>query len=153
MDPIVAKMISISSLPSAPAPVRHPRSARTECQVERTHRQPCGRSNPRRILLWAIRAPVSILISPRSTTRQEGRCRRDAERLSWGGHTSRERGRRGRTESELADDAADVGTGLDEALEVGRERVAAVEAVLEHGGHGLTSDELRSYRETSGDVR
>ena len=46
-------------------------------------------------------------------------------------------GRGGLTKAKLADDAADVGGGLEDALEAGGELLAAVEAVLQHGGHGL----------------
>lgn len=40
-------------------------------------------------------------------------------------------------EGELADDRADVGRGLEEALEARGDGVAAVEPVLEHGSYGL----------------
>ena len=43
----------------------------------------------------------------------------------------------GRTESKLADNAANVRAGLDEALEPGRQRVPAEEAVLKHGSDRL----------------
>lgn len=46
------------------------------------------------------------------------------------------------TKEELPDDAADVGSGLDEALEVGGEVLAVVEAVLEHGGDGVDDEEV-----------
>lgn len=45
-----------------------------------------------------------------------------------------------RTEGELADDTANVRASLDEALEAGRERVPAVEAVLEHSSDRLCGD-------------
>ena len=57
---------------------------------------------------------------------------------------------RAEAERELADDAADVGAGLHEALRAGGERAAVVEAVLEHCGHGLvvcvSLDETRKNR-------
>ena len=43
----------------------------------------------------------------------------------------------GRTEGKLADNAANVRAGLDEAFEAGRQRVPAEEAVLKHGSDRL----------------
>ena len=46
----------------------------------------------------------------------------------------------GEAEGELADDGADVGGGLHEALQAGGERRAAVQTVLEHRGDGLWTE-------------
>ena len=59
-----------------------------------------------------------------------------------------------RTKGELSDNTANVRAGLDEALEVWREGVAAVEAVLEHGRDGLWGMSLWGAGEgVRGDVR
>ena len=50
-----------------------------------------------------------------------------------------------RTEGKLADNAANVRAGLDEALEIGGELATLVEAELEHGGDGGDDEEVVRY--------